>query len=73
MAVTQEDKTTKVAIRVNTGTQGSPVYANRSFSNVNPELSDNTAYSVFSALGDFQEYTVSRITRTNSYTMENDE
>ena len=73
MAVTQEEKTTKVALRVNVGTQGDPSYKNRTFNYVNPALTDDLAYSTFAALGEFQDYTVTKIVRTDAYTLESDE
>lgn len=68
--VVQANNETKMALRVNVGTMGSPVYKNRTFNYLNAEATDLTLYNVFQGLGELQEHTVSRIIRTNSYDIE---
>lgn len=73
MAVTRENKTTKLALVVNTGTQAEPTYKNRIFSNINPVTTDALAYTVCGLLGGLQAHTVDKFTRTDTATLESDE
>lgn len=68
--VVQANNESKMTLRVNVGTQGSPVYKNRTFNYVNPEATDLVLYNVFQGLGELQEHTVTRIIRTNTYDIE---
>lgn len=61
-------ESSRLALTVRTGTSdtGKAIVATRSFSNLNPELLDDDAYSVAVRLGQCQKYSVTRITRTDA-------
>ena len=61
-------ETGKLTLTVQTGTaeSGTAVTANRSVSNVNPDLMDDDAYSIAVKLGGLQKYPVTKITRTDT-------
>ena len=73
MAITRENKATKLTVVVNTGTQAEPAYKNRIFGNINPVTTDTLAYTVCGLLGGLQAHTVDKFTRTDTATLVSDE
>ncbi len=59
---------TKLTVKVVTGSSasGKPVTAQRTFSNINPEISDADAYAIGCKLGTLQSHEVSGIIRTDT-------
>lgn len=73
MAVTKENKSTKLYIVVNTGTQSDPVYKNRIINNVNPVSTDALMYTIGGLLGGLQAHTVDSFKRQDMATLVSDE
>ena len=67
MAV-KHDATTKLVIKVATGTteSGKPQYGSRTFQHIAPELADDDAYAIGTALGALQAHPVSAVSRLDS-------
>lgn len=61
-------ETAKIALTVQTATgdDGKAVTAQRSFSDINPDLLDDDSYTFAVNMGNLQKYPVTKITVTNS-------
>lgn len=66
MAVTATDKQTTMYINVETATD---TYKNRPLNYVNPELTDEKAYTVTKLFSDLQAHYFNKIVRRNQYTI----
>lgn len=73
MAITKEDKTSKLYLVVNTGTTGEPIYTNRIINNINPVTTDTLLYTVGGLLGGLQSHTLDKIKRQDMATLVDDE
>lgn len=71
MATIRTDKSTRMTLQVETGTNesGNSVYASRGFSAVNPGLSDANALAIFSAIGELQTHPVNAVIRNDKATL----
>ena len=66
MAVKKE-AATKLALKVRIeGADGKVAYSQRTFAHINPELSDENAYSIGMMLGALQSHEVVAVTRTDA-------
>ena len=67
MAVIKSDKATKLVLKVVTGsTAAGSSYASRNFQHINPELADEDAYAIGSALAALQTYPLSTVSRDDT-------
>lgn len=73
MAVVKSEKSAKLILKVQTDTnaKGDPVYRQRSFSNLNPALSDDETLAIGQALGALQAYPVDGVGRQDSAVLAN--
>lgn len=69
---TKKDSSTAMKIRVATGTdaEGKTIFANRSVSNINPEITDENFCSVGAGLANLQSHTLSGVIRVDTATFE---
>lgn len=58
---------TTLILKVQTGVNGSgnATYANRSFADINPEITNANLYTIGSKLASLQIYTLNKISRTD--------
>lgn len=66
MAVSQTDKSSQISINVEVATD---TYKDRTFKYINPELTDEKAYSVTMLFAGLQAHYVNKIKRRNEYTI----
>lgn len=68
MAVNRAEQTAKLIVKVENGVNasGNPVYAQRSFADLNTALTDDDVLSIGSMLGELQEHGVEAISRQES-------
>lgn len=71
--IVEQDKETSLTLRVNTGTVSSPTYANRTFNNINPELTKAKSYNLLQFMGGLQAHDVSACIRTDKATLVEDD
>ena len=71
MAAKKEDASTKLVVKVVTGvaTSGKAITANRSFSAVNPAVTDDQMLDVGTKIGALQSHDVQAITRIDTANM----
>ena len=74
MAAKKETQNTKLVLKVVTGTatSGKAITASRTFSAVNPAVSDDDLLAVGAALGDLQSHAISTISRVDTATLVNE-
>ena len=65
---TKNNETSKLVLKVETGVaaNGSAVYSQRSFSNINPALADDDMFAIGKGLADLQESPLGEIVRQNT-------
>lgn len=66
MAVSREEKKTTLYLNVEVGEDS---YKNRSFTNINPLLTDDLALSTGEALGTLQTHTLNKVVRRDEATL----
>lgn len=68
---TRSGEESKLLLKVEYGTtaSGNTTYRTRTLSNINPDLSDNNAYSIMTKLGAMQTHTVAEIKREDIATL----
>jgi len=74
MAAKKETQNTKLVLKVVTGTatSGKAITASRTFSQVNPAVSDDDLLTVGAALADLQSHAISTISRVDTATLVNE-
>lgn len=73
MAVTKENRETKLTLVVQTGTQVDPAYKNRIFNYINPVTTDVLLHTFGTSLGGLQSHVVDKIKRTDICELVSDE
>ena len=68
-------ETSKLALTVQTGTadSGKAITATRTISDINPDLIDDYAYEAGVRIGALQKYPVTKITRTDTAVLDEDD
>lgn len=68
MAATKSNETTKLILKVQTGTTdlGNPVYASRTFSKFNPSIADADLLTIGEAMANLQKYPLASINRQDN-------
>ncbi|MEN6414803.1 MAG: DUF1659 domain-containing protein [Veillonellales bacterium] len=73
MAVNKVAQSTRLVVKVQTGTNaaGNPVYRQRSFTNTKASAADSDVYAIGQGLGSLQKYPVISISRLDENTLVN--
>lgn len=68
MAATKKNQTSKLIIRVESGvnSSGAAVYSQRTFTHINPALSDDDVLNIGKVLGALQKYPVDSVNRQDA-------
>lgn len=69
----RKDQTTKIALKVATGTgESGATYKNRNFSRINPALADDDALSIGTKLAGLQTHPLHSVIRTDAAVLASD-